>query len=76
MIALEVYLIEKGKRTICSVYILPTDQVTAKDMRDFLEELPVHNPLPPITKINKQEKNNLKKGKMKFGKILKRKVKK
>ena len=28
----------KRKRTICSIYLLPTDQVTEEDMRDLLEK--------------------------------------
>ena len=30
----------KGKRTVCSIYLLPTDQVTEEDMRELLEQLP------------------------------------
>ena len=55
VVALEVYLIGKGKRTVYSIYLLPTDQVTEDDMRDLLEQLPApiillgdfntHNPL-------------------------------
>ena len=40
MVDLEVYLIGKGKRTICSIYLPPTDQVTEEDMRELLEQLP------------------------------------
>ena len=39
-VAQEVYLIGRWKRTICSIYIPPTDQVTEEDMRDFLKQLP------------------------------------
>ena len=55
VVALKFYLIEKGKRTVCSIYLPSTDQVTEEDMRDLLEQLPVpmillgdfnsHNPL-------------------------------
>ena len=31
---------EKRKRTICLIYLPPTDQVTNEDMRDLLEQLP------------------------------------
>ena len=53
--ALEVYLIGKGKRTVCSIYIPSTDQGIEEDMRYLLEQLlapvillgdfNVHNPL-------------------------------
>ena len=48
-------MVGKGKRTICSIYLPPTDQVIDEDMRDLLKELPApmillgdfnaHNPL-------------------------------
>ena len=34
-IALEVYLAEKGKRTICSIYLFLIDQVREDDLRDL-----------------------------------------
>ena len=40
MIALEVYLIQKGKRTVCSTYLPPTDQGTEEDMKELMEQLP------------------------------------
>ena len=40
VVALEVYLIGKGKRTVCSFYLPLTDQMTKEDMRDLLEQLP------------------------------------
>ena len=36
-VALEVYMTGKGKRTICSIYLPPTDLVTDEDMKDLLE---------------------------------------
>ena len=55
VVALENYLVGKGKRTVCSIYLPPTDQVTEEDTRDLLEQLPTpmillddfnaHNPL-------------------------------
>ena len=55
VVAQEVYLVGKRKKTICSIYLPPTDQVTKEDMRDLLKELPgpvlllgdfnAHNPL-------------------------------
>ena len=55
MVALQVYLIGKGKKTVCSTYLPQTDQVTEEDMRELLEQLPApmilledfneHNPL-------------------------------
>ena len=30
----------KGKRTVCSIYLPPTDQVTEDAMRELLEQLP------------------------------------
>ena len=55
VVALEVYLIGKGKRTVCSIYLPPTDQVIEEDMIDLLKQLPAprillgdfnaHNPL-------------------------------
>ena len=55
MVALEVYLVEKGKRTICFIYLPPTDQVIEEDKRYLLEQLSApmilledfnaHNPL-------------------------------
>ena len=33
MVALEVYLIGKGKRIVCSIYLAPADQVKEEDMR-------------------------------------------
>ena len=38
VVALEVYLIGKGKRTVCSIYLPLTDQVTEEDMRNLLEQ--------------------------------------
>ena len=38
-VVLEVYMAGKIKRTICSIYLPSTDQVTDKDMRDLLEHL-------------------------------------
>ena len=40
VVALEVYLLGKGKRIVCSIYLPPTDQVTEEDMRELLEQLP------------------------------------
>ena len=55
MVAPEVYLIGKGKRPVCSVYLPPSDQETEKDIRDLgeqlltpmilLEDFIEHNPL-------------------------------
>ena len=55
VVALEVYLIGKEKKTVCSIYLPPTDQVTEEHKRDLLEQLPApmillgdfntHNPL-------------------------------
>ena len=55
VVALEVYLVGRGKRTLCSIYLPPTDQVTEEELRDLLEHLPApmillgdfnaHNPL-------------------------------
>ena len=55
VIALSVYLVGREKRTICSIYLPSTDQVTEEDIRDLLEQLPApmillgdfnaHNPL-------------------------------
>ena len=42
VVALEVYLIGKGMRTVCSIYLPLTDQVTEENMRDFLEQLQAH----------------------------------
>ena len=39
-VALEFYMAEKRKRTICSIYLPLTDLVTEKDMRDLLKQLP------------------------------------
>ena len=39
-IALELYMAGKRKRTMCSIYLPPTDLVTEKDMKDLLEQLP------------------------------------
>ena len=40
MVALEIYLVGRRKRTICSIYLHPTDQVIVEDLRDLLEQLP------------------------------------
>ena len=62
VVALEVYLIGKRMRTVYSIYLPPTDQVTEENMRDVLEQLPTpmillgdfnaHNPLWGSEKIN------------------------
>ena len=39
MVALKVYLVGKGKRTVSYIYLPPIDQVTEEDMRDLLEQL-------------------------------------
>ena len=44
MTALLVYLVGKRKRTICSIHLPPTDQVTEEDMI-LLGDFNVHNPL-------------------------------
>ena len=36
VVVLEVYLVEKRKRTICLIYLSPTEQMTEEDMKDFL----------------------------------------
>ena len=55
VVALEVYLVGRGKRTLCSIYLPPTDQITEEELRDLLEQPPAlmillgdfnaHNPL-------------------------------
>ena len=62
LVALVVYLIGKGKGTVCSIYLSPTDQVPEKDMVDLQEQLPAimillgdfnaHNPLWGSNKIS------------------------
>ena len=41
MVVLEVNLVKKRKRTICSIYLPATDYVTEEDMTDILKQLPV-----------------------------------
>ena len=36
VVALAVYLIEKGKRTVFSIYLPPLDQMTEEVMRDLI----------------------------------------
>ena len=65
MVALEVNLIGKGKRTVCSMYLPSTDQVTKEDMGELLKQLPApmivlgdfnaHNPLWESEKMNTRE---------------------
>ena len=50
MVALEVYLIGKGKRAVCSIYLSPIHQVIGKDMRDLLEQL--STPMPVFGDFN------------------------
>ena len=65
---LEVHLIEKGKRAVCSIYLPPTDQVTEEDMREFrlpapmilLGDFNAHNPLWGREKMNKRGRMMLK----------------
>ena len=55
LVALELYLVGKRKRTICSIYLPPTDQMTEEDKKGQLEQLTApmiqlgdfnaHNPL-------------------------------
>ena len=55
VVALEICLVGRGKRTLCSIYLPPTDQVTEQELIDLLEQLPAplillgdfnaHNPL-------------------------------
>ena len=40
VVGLEVYLIGKGKRTVCSIYLSSTDQLTEEDMSGLQEKLP------------------------------------
>ena len=59
-----VYLVRKRKRTICSIYLPQTNQVTQGDVRDLLEQLPIptillgdfnaHNPLWGSEKMSKR----------------------
>ena len=55
VVALEICLVGRGKRTLCSIYLPPTEQVTEQELIDLLEQLPAplillgdfnaHNPL-------------------------------
>ena len=56
----------KGRRIICSIYLLPADLVTEEDMRDLFEQLPAQmillgdfnaqNPLWGSEKMSKEGK--------------------
>ena len=68
MVELEVHIVWKRKITICSIYLPPTDQISEKSMKNFLEQritliilmknFYAHNPLYKNEKKNKHEREN------------------
>ena len=40
VVALEVYLVGKGRKTICSIYFPLLDMIRKEDMLDFTDQLP------------------------------------
>ena len=42
VVALEICLVGRGKRILCSIYLPPTDQITEEELIDLLEQLPAH----------------------------------